>query len=866
MASAFQHHYSSETMKQRIRNRVSFTLLELMLVVAIIGVIAAIVIAAINPQKQISATQSVKRAAEANQLEKSLAQYMIDKGTPPDTLSKYSTDPASPTPICAQGASDTSVCINAAPLITTYLAAVPKDPTEPCSGVSGFAAYIDKFGPHVVQRHDTDLSTCPISVTWNGNNGTIGQGIVTLTADYAGKTITIGAGGTLNLNGHSVGAIVNSNGGTVVALGTETVTTSNSTTTGAWKITGNSNNLSVLSNQTNLSSLTLAPTASNATYTPSSALKITGNLTIGNNVTLDTTSANNSAIGSLTNNGSIVLGDNASGITFASYDSVNGNTIIAGTLVRPIAYHDLTINSSAATLSGTTNVSGSLTVNSGQSLSFAGNTLNANGPVTVNGFLSGQGQLTVGGGSTVTVGTNGSISGTDATRALTLSALQAWYLKYSGANPLALLNLNLHNSQHTGTALNCSGCTDSGGNGGISITPLYTWTGSADYDWNNVANWLLNGTAAPEVPPDGSNVEITATENAPYDDGSVDFSSMQIQIDAGAYLQTNGAIYGGVYSGNGLFYIYGTVSGGTFNVSTSIGNEVDSGTFNAPVTGWWAAVYGGIFNSSFQNNYGALVGGTYNGIVTCPYNSSCPNTYWCGQDSTCHNSCTVSSNCLTGYSCTSHACQILCGDGIVGGSEQCDDGNTRSGDGCSATCHPESGFVCTGTTPSVCHRIVCGDGIVDTGELCDDHNTTNGDGCSAACLIEPYWQCSGSPSTCHYTRTWLGGSGNWSDPSKWSGNLIPQSGEDVVIPGGVTVTDDVASSSPHFLTVNAGATLTILAGNTVLGALINYGTVNVQGTFTQARNNPALDGGGFLPNGRTQQLRFSRNQRNSEPN
>ena len=50
---------------------------------------------------------------------------------------------------------------------------------------------------------------------------------------------------------------------------------------------------------------------------------------------------------------------------------------------------------------------------------------------------------------------------------------------------------------------------------------------------------------------------------------------------------------------------------------------------------------------------------------------------------------------------------------------RCDDGNTESGDGCSATCTSE-----------------CGDGVVERGEECDDGNRTDGDGCSALCARE----------------------------------------------------------------------------------------------------------------------------------
>jgi len=62
-----------------------------------------------------------------------------------------------------------------------------------------------------------------------------------------------------------------------------------------------------------------------------------------------------------------------------------------------------------------------------------------------------------------------------------------------------------------------------------------------------------------------------------------------------------------------------------------------------------------------------------------------------------------------------------CGDGIINqATEQCDDGNTISGDGCSADCKIEK----------------CGDGIINEGEECDDGNTISGDGCSNECKNE----------------------------------------------------------------------------------------------------------------------------------
>ena len=71
--------------------------------------------------------------------------------------------------------------------------------------------------------------------------------------------------------------------------------------------------------------------------------------------------------------------------------------------------------------------------------------------------------------------------------------------------------------------------------------------------------------------------------------------------------------------------------------------------------------------------------------------------------------------------------QPYCGDGNLDFGEECDDGNTASGDGCSAVCMNEG----NGEDP------YCGDGSVNqSSEECDDGNNNNGDGCSSVCLNE----------------------------------------------------------------------------------------------------------------------------------
>jgi cysteine-rich repeat protein len=67
-----------------------------------------------------------------------------------------------------------------------------------------------------------------------------------------------------------------------------------------------------------------------------------------------------------------------------------------------------------------------------------------------------------------------------------------------------------------------------------------------------------------------------------------------------------------------------------------------------------------------------------------------------------------------------------CGDRRITGTETCDDGNARGGDGCSADCSEvEVGFLCGESTvvPGMSSCWSCGNGNVEGAELCDDGNT-----------------------------------------------------------------------------------------------------------------------------------------------
>jgi len=97
-----------------------FTLLEILLVVAIIAILAGIVIVAINPAKQLGSTRDAERKSDINTLYKAVNQYLIDKGTPPLTIT------TTLTPICDPNQSCSG--INLSILVPTYLSSIPTDP------------------------------------------------------------------------------------------------------------------------------------------------------------------------------------------------------------------------------------------------------------------------------------------------------------------------------------------------------------------------------------------------------------------------------------------------------------------------------------------------------------------------------------------------------------------------------------------------------------------------------------------------------------------------------------------------------------------------------------------------------------------
>lgn len=137
-----------------------FTLLEILLVVAAIGILAGIVILAINPGKQLGDTRNAQRSADVNTIINAVYQYAIDNnGNIPSTIT------TTVTPICQTGATcGTNIDLSVLTDSGTYLVAMPVDPSGPTSPSAGYTIVKDANGRVTVDAPIAEQSAT-ISVT-----------------------------------------------------------------------------------------------------------------------------------------------------------------------------------------------------------------------------------------------------------------------------------------------------------------------------------------------------------------------------------------------------------------------------------------------------------------------------------------------------------------------------------------------------------------------------------------------------------------------------------------------------------------------------------------------------------------------------
>jgi len=112
-----------------------FTLVEILIVIAIVSILAAIVIIAINPARQIAQANNAQRRVDVNTTLNAVSQYAVDNnGTLPSAIL------ATPGEICRTGAAICTGLIDLAVITTaeTYLISVPLDPQATTTNGTGY--------------------------------------------------------------------------------------------------------------------------------------------------------------------------------------------------------------------------------------------------------------------------------------------------------------------------------------------------------------------------------------------------------------------------------------------------------------------------------------------------------------------------------------------------------------------------------------------------------------------------------------------------------------------------------------------------------------------------------------------------------
>ena len=107
-----------------LKNKKAFTLIEVLVVIALIGFLAAITIIAINPAKNFQDARNTQRRSDVTQILNAVTQYTTQQGNTLSGLGTISTCPTTTNIGTAVGM--VNLGTNLAP---TYVVAIPNDPS-----------------------------------------------------------------------------------------------------------------------------------------------------------------------------------------------------------------------------------------------------------------------------------------------------------------------------------------------------------------------------------------------------------------------------------------------------------------------------------------------------------------------------------------------------------------------------------------------------------------------------------------------------------------------------------------------------------------------------------------------------------------
>jgi prepilin-type N-terminal cleavage/methylation domain-containing protein len=137
-----------------MRNNKAFTLIELIIVIAIIAILAGAIFVAVDPARRLHEARNARRANDISAILDAIKTYQVDNGgehyggvqsATADAYYQIGTN----SPNCAMSCLDIITddnCIDLSEIGSNYLAAVPYDPTEGSEENTGYALTKDSNG------------------------------------------------------------------------------------------------------------------------------------------------------------------------------------------------------------------------------------------------------------------------------------------------------------------------------------------------------------------------------------------------------------------------------------------------------------------------------------------------------------------------------------------------------------------------------------------------------------------------------------------------------------------------------------------------------------------------------------------------